>query len=283
MHQPLRDSQLKVLWTSRVDYVPNSGVPPHSHSAFYQLLFMLDGDGFLIGPHTKIKMQRGHYYFIHQNTVHGYEFSDNAATLDFKFKIMEPALEAWMLTMGATGRVHEEQKASLFRIYKLSMQFNAQPESIKTLEVDSGFKSTLISLLANDTVAASRMEISDHPIAMYIYENHKDDLSLDKLAQIFKYHPHYLVNLFKTRTGKTPIQYLQHVRLDKSKEYLEFTDMNISDIASEIGLCPHYFSKLFFRKEGVSPSDYRDQMKRAAGKDIVLDPSFCNDWNIVKY
>lgn len=64
----------------------------------------------------------------------------------------------------------------------------------------------------------------------------------------------------KALTGKTPSQFLRSIRLEKAMELLNSTDMNISQIAFEVGFNdPNYFSRSFQAKFGVAPSSVRKE------------------------
>lgn len=63
---------------------------------------------------------------------------------------------------------------------------------------------------------------------------------------------------FKKRTGESPHQYHLNLRLDKAKDLLLSTTLNINEIANQTGFeSVFYFSKLFKKKNGVSPKFYR--------------------------
>lgn len=66
---------------------------------------------------------------------------------------------------------------------------------------------------------------------------------------------------FKTIVGESPHQYHQRIRLERAKELLETTLLNINEISDQTGFdSVYHFSKLFKAKTGVSPSTYRDSL-----------------------
>ncbi len=63
---------------------------------------------------------------------------------------------------------------------------------------------------------------------------------------------------FKAATAMTPIEYVQHLRVAKAREHLEFTRRTIDQIAWSVGYeDAAAFRKLFHRLVGLSPGDYR--------------------------
>ncbi len=68
-------------------------------------------------------------------------------------------------------------------------------------------------------------------------------------------------NLFrklKALTGKSATHLIHSMRLEKAKELLETTHLNVSEICFEVGFNhPGYFSRLFLEEFGMSPSSLR--------------------------
>ena len=73
--------------------------------------------------------------------------------------------------------------------------------------------------------------------------------------ELFEYH---FIHLFREYTGFSPHAYVTRLRLDKAKDLMVSTTMNISEIAFAVGYAnPLYFSRLFKRHTGLSPSRFR--------------------------
>lgn len=67
-----------------------------------------------------------------------------------------------------------------------------------------------------------------------------------------------LLRRFRAATGQTPLEYIQTMRIEEAKQWLETSDMPLDDIAAEIGYSePSAFRHLFRRLVGVTPSAYR--------------------------
>lgn len=65
---------------------------------------------------------------------------------------------------------------------------------------------------------------------------------------------------FKAATGMTPVEYVQHIRVGKARELLEFTRRTVDQIAWSVGYEDvAAFRKLFHRITGLSPQDYRQR------------------------
>ncbi|WAM30977.1 PocR ligand-binding domain-containing protein [Caldicellulosiruptor naganoensis] len=95
-------------------------------------------------------------------------------------------------------------------------------------------------------------------IIEYIKNHYMEDITLEDLAKMVYLSPTYLSYLFKKQLGITFKEYLINIRLKKSKELIETTDLSIGEISKMVGIeDQNYFSRLFKRKFGVSPLNYK--------------------------
>jgi transcriptional regulator GlxA family with amidase domain len=63
---------------------------------------------------------------------------------------------------------------------------------------------------------------------------------------------------FKASTGLTPTEYVQHLRIGKARELLEFTKRPVDQIAYSVGYeDASAFRRTFNRIMGLTPSKYR--------------------------
>ena len=68
-----------------------------------------------------------------------------------------------------------------------------------------------------------------------------------------------LYRKFKTITNHSIGHYFKSLRIEKAKELLKNSDMNISEITYKVGLNdPAYFSRVFKKETGIKPKDFRD-------------------------
>jgi YesN/AraC family two-component response regulator len=68
----------------------------------------------------------------------------------------------------------------------------------------------------------------------------------------------HLNRKLKAMTGKTPSRFIRSIRLQKAVELLKTTDLNVSEIAYDVGFSdPNYFSRSFSEEFGYPPNVIR--------------------------
>jgi len=94
----------------------------------------------------------------------------------------------------------------------------------------------------------------------FIDENYSRQISLNDIAEHTFVSTYYISRLFKKELGKNFVEYLNEIRIKKSKELLKDLHFKTYEVAELVGITDaHYFSKLFKKYEGITPSEYRDR------------------------
>ncbi len=95
-------------------------------------------------------------------------------------------------------------------------------------------------------------------IMKYLELHYQEKLHIKDLAASFHLSESTLYRIFKKATGGSPYQYLFQYRLSKAIALLESSNLNVSEIAQEVGIDdPFYFCKIFKERFGSSPSHYK--------------------------
>lgn len=89
--------------------------------------------------------------------------------------------------------------------------------------------------------------------------------TIEKLEEVTKDIPTSTRNMtrrFKQVVGIPPIEYLQNIRVESSKKYLEQTQLSISEIIEKTGYNdPKAFRKVFYKMVGMKPIEYREKFR----------------------
>lgn len=94
----------------------------------------------------------------------------------------------------------------------------------------------------------------------YIDSNYmRDDLSLGCIAREVGLSPTYFSALFKKKTGRCFSDYLNMVRINRSKQLLCCTTKMVYEVAYEVGFQDYrYFSQIFKKYTGQTPRQFKN-------------------------
>lgn len=97
------------------------------------------------------------------------------------------------------------------------------------------------------------------PVFDYMEERYKEPVTLEELAQTIGVSAQHLCLLFRRNVKLRPMEYLNLLRIRKSKEImLNELNARIGEVARRVGFdTPGYFSTLFKRNEGITPEAFR--------------------------
>lgn len=102
--------------------------------------------------------------------------------------------------------------------------------------------------------------------AIEIINNYLSDstLSLKTIAEKLYVNPSYLCRLFKKETNKNITDYITGLRIERSLEYLNSTNLKAYEIAEKVGISDsHYFSICFKKYTGKSIQKYKKECMSA--------------------
>lgn len=89
-----------------------------------------------------------------------------------------------------------------------------------------------------------------------------DEISLNTIAAEVGMSPSYFSSIFSKEMGKTFVEYLTEIRMDRAKELLMCSSMKTSEIGYEVGYKdPHYFSYRFKKMQNCTPKEFRARGK----------------------
>lgn len=93
----------------------------------------------------------------------------------------------------------------------------------------------------------------------YIAAHYTENFSLDEMAEHLGISKQHLITVCKKRYNRTPIEYLNEIRIEEAKRLLADTRTKIADIGTRSGFNSNsYFAKVFKMYTGITASEYRE-------------------------
>jgi len=255
------------LFPEAIGYFPNA--KHHSRSRKngineYILLYCLAGEGWITINGKTIQLTPNTGFIIPENTGHKYGSSlKNAWSIywvHFTGKYSVTFYNRFSKNNDTTIKIafDENRITLLYEILKL-LESDYTDEKIELTH----FKliSFLSSICYSNVLNKSVDDAISHSIE-FMKAHLKEALSIEILAEQAGYSISRYSELFKQKTGYSPIQFFIRLKIQKSCEYLYFTNIAIKEICHEVGFeDPYYFSRMFKKQISVSPSEYRKKKK----------------------
>lgn len=92
----------------------------------------------------------------------------------------------------------------------------------------------------------------------YMHGHYRENITVSDMARLLNTSESNFYSIFKSATGKSPIKYLNDVRLSLACGMLFEPGKSIAEIAEEVGIPDQfYFSRLFRQRYDLSPMQYR--------------------------
>lgn len=98
----------------------------------------------------------------------------------------------------------------------------------------------------------------------FMRENVESNLTLEQVAKHFNLSPSHFSSRFQAETKQSPIKYFITLKIEKACQYIELSNMKISEIYPKLGFQDGaYFCRVFTKIMGISPSKYREREKHS--------------------
>ncbi|GAA6152094.1 GlxA family transcriptional regulator [Pseudoteredinibacter isoporae] len=97
---------------------------------------------------------------------------------------------------------------------------------------------------------------------IWLQDNYGKEVKLSDVAEKFDMSVRTFNRRFKSATGKSPLQYLQEVRIETAKDLLKTSNLSINEIAFRVGYQDMgHFTGLFKKLLATTPSEYRTTVR----------------------
>lgn len=154
----------------------------------------------------------------------------------------------------------EEEFPTAPRFSRLKAEFLHAIGHVQYLEDFSDLLLATIDDIRQQLTTLSPLDEDDLLVAIqrFIQDNYTKSLSLSELAETFHFSYTYLSAFLSAKLKMSFSEYVKKTRLDKAKELLTQSDLNLSEISEAVGYSDiSYFSRIFKKECQVTPSKYR--------------------------
>lgn len=137
-------------------------------------------------------------------------------------------------------------RAIALQVAQFSVMFLKRPGG------QSQFSSVLSYQKSEDTRMIALQE--------WILANLQQNLTVDRMAEFLNMAPRTFARFFKKQVGTPPAKYVEEMRLNAARHYIENPQTPIKEIVKRCGFeNGEKMRRSFIRKLGISPQDYRNR------------------------
>lgn len=233
------------------------------------LIYCVDGKGSVHIGKSEYSIKAGDFFIIPKHTAHNYASDEKSPwtiywvhfkgnTADAIVALTQNQLE------GHKGFVHyNEARINLFNNIYNQLERGYGSDNIFYCNMCLGY--FLTTFIFHDKFnSASKISKHDTIDRAIDFMGEKIDqvINLEEIAQTVNLSSSHFSAFFKKKTGFSPIDYFNHLKVQKACQYLLFSDLRIKEIANKLGIeDQYYFSRLFSKIMGMPPNEYREEKK----------------------
>ena len=273
IQEELRTNPLtKPLFVTDIGYYPSAryhfrerpdGVEQHI------LIYCTEGKGWVEIDDNRKKVVKDQFFIIPANVPHKYGSDDS-----------DPWTIYWLHFSGENAThlagnyfslididpMENTRNSRRIRLFEELFQNFAMGYSTKNLEYSSLCTGYLLGAFNYLSQFERIRGVQQHDIIeksiLYMNENLEKTIDLNGLALLCGYSVSHYSTIFKRKTSRSPIEYFINLKIQRACQVLDFTDLNIKEIATQLAFDDQfYFSRIFKKIMGVSPKDYRKKKK----------------------
>lgn len=272
----IHDPVTKQIYITDIGYYPKAkfhyverpgGISQHI------IIYNVEGSGWVETGKKRTGVAPSQFIVIPANTPHKYASDENDpwTIYWFHFKGEMAAYIVSLIQQNAKSYkpelAYNENRIKLFEDIYSNLEKGYSSDNLRYINMI--FYHFLSSLLYEDKFNST--------------EKKKEEDVIDRTIQLMQKKTHTLINLpefaifanlsvshfsavFRERTGYAPIEYFNHLKIQKACQYLLFTTMTVKETAISLGIeDQYYFSRMFSKLMGMSPMEYRRRNKSSPG------------------
>jgi AraC-like DNA-binding protein/mannose-6-phosphate isomerase-like protein (cupin superfamily) len=229
------------------------------------LIYCLEGQGMVKIKEEEYELNPGDFILIPAGTAHHYAANEaNPWTIYWvHFKghmatnIINTFQEKNSSYKGAIN--YQDSRIRLFEDMYSNLEMGYSRDNLCYINMCLPYFLTSFIFNANYNMADKKRSNDTINCSINFMQKNIDKmLTLDSLAESVHLSASHFSFLFRKKTGFSPIEHFNHLKVQKACQYLLFTDLRIKEIADKLGMeDQYYFSRMFTKIMGMSPVAYR--------------------------
>ena len=234
----------------------------HQHD-YFEFEYITSGHGVQLINGEDVEVSSGDVLFVTPSDFHGY-MSDrvfHTITVHFledsigrKFRDIVSDADACIIRNAPPALADE-----LSRIYEIYNTNNSWTE----LRLKNSLERILIDFfsIGKQTIPKKRSEDKIGEAILYINKNYRSGIGSKMISELFYISSEYFSKMFKARTGKGVVEYINDKRIEYAKKLLR-GGVSVTDASYASGFgSERNFCRQFTNRVGMSPRDFKKIQK----------------------
>lgn len=225
-----------------------------------KLFYILDGEIVIETKEERVLAKQGDMVLVPAGVEHDFHLSDKKYAQKYWMHVDilldgKNLLDHYKLPY----RIYVGQNDHVKNLFETILRYGKE-EDLSSRLYASGALSNLVAFYVEQSSIYGSLKREDEIDATIklINSQYTEKFSLDDLCESAHLSKSYFIRKFKERTGYSPIQYVNKLKIDKAKTMLEQSNTPINEIMSSLGFYDSaHFCKLFKSQCGYSPKDFR--------------------------
>lgn len=231
----------------------------------YVLIYCTGGKGWLEMAGKRWVINTGDVFFCFKDIRHSYGADDQDPWTKYWVCFIGKSVPDFLSLLQVSPQspvIPIGDKSKLFTLFYEIFETLSYGYSLNNLLYASSCVHQILSYLFNVqmyTYKAVTKDINIEKIVRFMYENINNSFTLKELADYANMSKYYFLRKFKEKTGYSPIDYFNRLKIQKACELLDASAVRISEISQMLGFNSQYYFSLTFKKIiGYSPRTYRE-------------------------
>ncbi len=255
----------------------------HRHTTSMEILEILDGNVTVQIGTAHLEGDKGDFFYIPMGLVHALQSEGGAKvrSLVFEREMIIENLEAideeilFMFEVQSRNKIFRFTKEQPF-YHTLKYHMNEAYEEYASkdvcykLPIRANIYLMVTALLRHYCAIRNEQDRNIYhnvlrlaPAISYINAYFVGKIYIEELSERVMVSADYFTKMFRDSIGKTPIDYINDLRINRALAMLCESDASIQEISEATGFCnPNYFHKIFKQYMNCSPLAYRKASKQ---------------------
>jgi len=245
---------------------------PHFHS-YYEFYYLISGQCKMFIRQDLYYLRPGDMIIIRPGEIHKSLYEKDWNAERFMAYFTQEYVDAFQNSCGRAAFDHMlssprvsvplAYQATADSLFRQMVAEDSRSDAFSAIQLKSALYQLLVILGRCRGTGERRenLEEAENAVmeaARYIYEHHRENVTLEQAADAAYMSPTYFSKKFKSVTGFGFKEYLNSIRLREAEDMLKNTGLGITEIALSCGFSDgNYFGDVFKKAKGVPPRQYR--------------------------